>query len=111
MNERENSDIQQPARKRERGRAFIIFGTIFALLSIALFVLAPTIVPSTIDANKGATGGGLGGAVMRGFALEWARGIAEAMVMAGIFFCVIGIIMIATGAVREYRRRKITATA
>lgn len=43
---------------------------------------------------------------MGGFALEWARGIAEAMVMAGIFFCVIGIIMIATGVVREYRRRK-----
>lgn len=109
MNEGENNDIQRPARKRERGRAFIIFGTISVLLSIVLFVLAPAVVSSTLNANKkNATGVGAirSGGLMNGFAIEIARAIAEAMVMAGIFFCIIGIIMVATGVVREYRRRK-----
>ncbi len=110
MNNIENTNIQQPARKQERGRAFIIFGTISLLLSVALFVLAPTVVSSTIDANK-KSANGVGairsGGLMNGLAIEIARGIAQAIVMAGIFFCIIGIIMIATGAVREYRRRKV----
>ena len=106
INNTENTPMQQPARKQERGRAFIVFGSIFALLSIALFVLAPMVVSSTIDANKVSKGVGAirSGGLMYGLAIEIARGIAQAMVMAGIFFCIIGIIMIATGAVREYRR-------
>lgn len=109
INNTENNDKRQSARKQGRGRAFIVFGGIFAFLSIALFVLAPTVVSSTIDANrKNANGVGAirSGGLMTGLAIEIARGIAQAMVMAGIFFCIIGIIMIATGVVREYRRRK-----
>ncbi len=106
INDIENNDMQQSARKQERGRAFIVFGSICALLSIALFVLAPFVVASTIDANKSETGGGLGTVVLRGFAITAARGIAQGMTMAGIVFGIIGIIMIATGVVREYRRRK-----
>lgn len=105
-NEIENNDLRQPTRRQGRGRAFIVFGAIFTLVSVALFVLAPTIVPSTIAANRGANGGGLGAAAIRGIAIMWAEGIAEGMTVAGIFFGIIGIIMIATGVVREYRRRK-----
>jgi hypothetical protein len=106
INDIENNDIQQPVRKQERGRGFIVSGSICALLSIALFVLAPFVVSSTIDANKGETGGGLGRAVVRGMVITWARGIADGMTMAGIFFGIIGLIIIATGVVREYRIRK-----
>jgi hypothetical protein len=105
-NELENTHMQEPARKQERGRVSIVFGSICALLGIALFVLAPMVVSSTIDANKGNTGGGLGGVVVRGMGITWATGIAQGMTLAGIFFGIIGLIMIATGVVKEYRRRK-----
>jgi uncharacterized membrane protein len=109
MDNIENTNIQQPARKQERGRAFIVFGVIFVLLSATLILLAPGVVSSTIAENQGMTGGGLGGAEMRGFALEWAKGIAWTMVAAGVFFYVIGMIMLITGVVRERWRRKNTA--
>jgi hypothetical protein len=103
INDPENSHMQQ-ARKQIRGRAFLIFGTIFALLSIALFVLAPTVVPSTIAANRGNTGGGLGGVVVRGMVIAGAEGVAQGLMLAGILFAIIGLILLATGVVREYRR-------
>ena len=93
---------------RPRGRAFIVFGVIFVLLSAALILLAPGVVSSTIAANQGATGGGLGGAVMRGMVVGWAKDIAWGMVLAGVFFYVTGMIMLITGVVRERRRRKST---
>ena len=97
-----------PLGTRPRGRAMIVFGVIFVLLSVALILLAPGVVSSTISANQGMNGGGLGGAEMRGFAVVWAKDIAWGMVLAGVFFYVTGMVMLISGVVRERRRRRIS---
>ena len=43
---------------------------------------------------------------MGGIALEWARGIAQAMDNLGLFFGIIGVGMIVIGIVRERRAQK-----
>src|ERR1700694_1705917 len=95
---------QHPVKKRERGVLFIVFGSIATLMSIALFVLAPVVIDAKASTNKGT--GNWGSMVLGGLALEWARGIAQAMDNLGLFFGIIGVGMIVIGIVRERRARK-----
>ena len=92
---------QPPVKKRERGIFFIVLGSIATLLSIALFVLAPMVIASTTSTNKET--GNLGSAVLGGLALEWSRGIAQAMDNLGLFFLITGVGLIVVGVVRERR--------
>ena len=82
----------------------MVFGSIATLMSVGLFGLAPVVIASQASTNKGT--GNWGSALLGGLALEWARGIAQAMDDLGLFFGIIGVGMIAIGIVRERRARK-----
>ena len=90
---------QPPAKKRERGVFFIVLGSIATLMSIGLFVLAPVVLASTSSADKGTER--LGSAILGGLALEWARGIAQAMDNLALFFFITGVGLIVVGVVLD----------
>ncbi len=61
----------------------------------------PMVIASTTSTNKET--GNLGSTVLGGLALEWSRGIAQAMDNLGLFFLITGVGLIVVGVVRERR--------